>query len=105
MKPASGRASAGRTRQKDDRPSVRTGLSPDAIAHALIDNLHCLQAKPPQHATRNDWYMALAYTVRDRMLDRYITDRRRSLAAPDSDARSSRISQRSSSPGRISATA
>ena len=24
------------------------------------------------HATRNDWYMALAYTVRDRMLDRYI---------------------------------
>jgi starch phosphorylase len=34
--------------------------------------LHYLQAKLPQHATRNDWYMALAYTVRDRMLDRYI---------------------------------
>ena len=26
----------------------------------------------PQHATRNDWYMALAYTVRDRMMERYI---------------------------------
>ena len=24
------------------------------------------------YATRNDWYMALAYTVRDRMIDRYI---------------------------------
>jgi len=38
----------------------------------LIDNLRCLQGKLPQHATRNDWYMALAYTVRDRMIDRYI---------------------------------
>jgi hypothetical protein len=23
-------------------------------------------------ATRNDWYMALAYTVRDRMMERYV---------------------------------
>jgi glycogen phosphorylase len=52
--------------------SDRTGLGTDAIAHALIDNLHCLQAKTLQHATRNDWYVALAYTVRDRLLDRYI---------------------------------
>src|SRR5256885_9630141 len=52
--------------------NVRTGLGADAIATALIENLHCLQAKLPQHATRNDWYMALAYTVRDRMMDRYI---------------------------------
>ena len=53
--------------------SVRTGVSVNAIATALIENLHCLQAKLPQHATRNDWYMALAYTVRDRMLRHYIT--------------------------------
>jgi len=52
--------------------NIRTGLGADAIAKALVDNLHCLQAKLPQHATRNDWYMALAYTVRDRMMDRYI---------------------------------
>jgi starch phosphorylase len=49
---------------------VRTGTG--AIATALVDNLHYLQAKLPQHATRNDWYMALAYTVRERMLDGYI---------------------------------
>ena len=54
------------------RDTIRTGASPAAIAEALIDNLHYLQAKLPQHATRNDWYMALAYTIRDRMLDRYI---------------------------------
>jgi glycogen phosphorylase len=55
-----------------DRQSVRTGRSASAIAEALIDNLHCLQAKAPEYATRLDWYMALAYTVRDRMLDRYV---------------------------------
>jgi starch phosphorylase len=52
--------------------SVRSGLEADTIATALIDNLHCLQGKLPQHATRNDWYRALAYTVRDRMMHRYI---------------------------------
>ncbi len=57
---------------RTDRQDVRTGLDSAAIAAALIDNLHFLQAKLPQHATRNDWYMALAYTARDRMLDRYI---------------------------------
>ena len=51
--------------------NVRTGLGADAIATALIENLRCLQGKP-SHATRNDWYMALAYTVRDRMMERYV---------------------------------
>ena len=60
-----------KARNADCSP-IRTGLDADAIAAALIDNLHCLQGKLPQHATRNDWYMALAYTVRDRMMDRYI---------------------------------
>ena len=53
--------------------SVRSGLGVDAITEGLIENLHCLQAKLPKHASRNDWYMALAYTVRDRMLHRYIS--------------------------------
>jgi starch phosphorylase len=39
---------------------------------ALVETLHRVQAKLPQHATRNDWYMALAHTVRDRLIDRYI---------------------------------
>ncbi len=55
------------------RRSGKTGIEPDEIAKALLENLHYLQAKLPQHATRNDWYMALAYTVRERMLDRYIS--------------------------------
>src|SRR5215471_16403321 len=64
--------SQARTREADCTHNTRTGLEADAIATALIDNLHCLQARRPQGATRNDWYMALAYTVRDRMMHRYI---------------------------------
>ncbi|MDR6304479.1 hypothetical protein GGQ85_002186 [Nitrobacter vulgaris] len=52
--------------------NVRTGLGADAIAAALIENLHCLLGKLPRYATRNDWYMCLAYTVRDRMMERYV---------------------------------
>jgi starch phosphorylase len=61
-----------RARDRRSRDSARTGTGSNAIAGALIDNLHYLLAKQPQHATRNDWYMALAYTVRARMLDQYI---------------------------------
>ena len=57
---------------RNDEENVRTGLGVDAIAQDLVDNLHCLQAKLPRHATRNDWYMALAFTVRDRILANYI---------------------------------
>jgi starch phosphorylase len=65
-------ASDSRTRARTPNALIRTGLGADAIATALIENLHCLQGKLPRHATRNDWYMALAYTVRDRMMERYV---------------------------------
>jgi starch phosphorylase len=57
----------------DDADHVRTGLGADAIATALVDNLHCQQAKLPRHATRNDWYMALPTPCATRMLHRYIS--------------------------------
>ena len=52
--------------------SVRIGLGEEAIAAAVADNLHYVQAIPPQFASRHDWYMALALAVRDRLLDRYL---------------------------------
>src|SRR5262249_6252649 len=42
------------------------------LTKALVDNLRYSQAKPPAQATRRDWYKALAFTVRARMLDRYV---------------------------------
>jgi glycogen phosphorylase len=72
MSPATGKTPRATSRTRPDAESIRTGVSVDAIAKALIENLHCLQGKLPQYATRNDWYMALAYSVRDRMLHHYI---------------------------------
>jgi glycogen phosphorylase len=85
MKSATDHAS-GATAGAVARPKAGTALSADAIAEALVDNLHHRQAKLPQHATRNDWYMALAYTVRDRMLDGYIKTVE-AVAAPKTPAK------------------
>lgn len=51
----------------------RTGLSIPTIRRAMADNLFYLQGKFPGIATQNDYYMALAYTVRDRLLQRWIS--------------------------------
>ena len=37
-----------------------------------MDNLYYRGARIPAVATRNDWYLAVAYTVRDRIMDRWI---------------------------------
>jgi starch phosphorylase len=72
MTPRTGNGSRAASKERTGHEEVRTGLGAGAVAEALTDNLHYLQAKLPQHASRNDWYMALAYTVRDRMLQYYI---------------------------------
>ena len=73
MKSRAGHAPAPSSRDRLDSESIRTGLSADAIATALIDNLHFLQGRLPRRASGHDWYMALAYTVRDRLLHRCTT--------------------------------
>ncbi|HET6412980.1 MAG TPA: glycogen/starch/alpha-glucan phosphorylase [Anaeromyxobacter sp.] len=50
---------------------IRTGLSAATLERAVVENLVCLQGRYPRIATAQDWYMALAYTVRDRMLARW----------------------------------
>ena len=52
-----------------DKERIRTGLSVSAIKQAILDNLAYIQGRFAPIATKNDYYMALAYTVRDRMLD------------------------------------
>jgi starch phosphorylase len=49
----------------------RTGMSIEAIKRAFLDNLFFVQGKPVALATQHDYYMALAYLVRDRMLHRW----------------------------------
>jgi glycogen phosphorylase len=51
----------------------RTALSEEALKNAFLDQLFYMQGKFPALATKNDYYMALAYAVRDRMLQRWIS--------------------------------
>jgi len=55
-------------RVEDDR----TGLNVETLKRAFLDNLFYIQGKFPDIATQNDYYMALAYTVRDRLLKRWL---------------------------------
>ncbi|MBX7109535.1 MAG: glycogen/starch/alpha-glucan phosphorylase [Chitinophagales bacterium] len=42
------------------------------IKKAILDNLYYVQGRSPEIATLNDWYMAVAYTLRGRMLSGWI---------------------------------
>ncbi|MCU0571119.1 MAG: glycogen/starch/alpha-glucan phosphorylase, partial [Oculatellaceae cyanobacterium Prado106] len=55
-------------RVEDDR----TGTSISALKRALADNLYYTQGKDEQFATLFDYYTALAFTVRDRLVHRRI---------------------------------
>ena len=51
---------------------VRRGISAADLKEAVLDHLHFTQARTAALATRNDWYMAIACAVRDRMLDDWL---------------------------------
>lgn len=54
------------------RDGVRTGKSVEALKTAFMENLCYAKGKFPGIATINDYYDALAYTVRDRLWDRWV---------------------------------
>ena len=56
---------------------IRTGLKVETLQRAIVDNLFYTQGRLPEFATSHHWYMALALTVRDRMLDRWVRTARR----------------------------
>jgi starch phosphorylase len=49
----------------------RTANDIESIKRAFLNNLFYVQGKPVSLATQHDYYMALAYLVRDRMLHRW----------------------------------
>ena len=52
--------------------NFRTGRAIPALTRAILDHLHFTQARTLSLATCNDWYMAVAYAVRDRMLNDWL---------------------------------
>ena len=59
-------------RRASAKESLRTGKVPKTIARAVLDNLRYVQGRLPEIATRHDWYRAFAFTVRDRLVDRWM---------------------------------
>ncbi len=50
----------------------RTGLDTATLQKAIANNLFDPQGKSPQTATLNDDYLALAYTIRDRLMPSWL---------------------------------
>jgi glycogen phosphorylase len=57
---------------KADCAPIRTGNTTEALKESILDNLYYLQGRVPELATALDWYMALAFTVRDRMMNSWV---------------------------------
>jgi glycogen phosphorylase len=51
--------------------SDRTGTTIESLKRAFLENLFYVQGKPPALATSHDYYMALAFTVRERILQHW----------------------------------
>jgi starch phosphorylase len=63
--------------------SIRHGMSVADLKQSFIDNLVCALGRGPTLATRHDRYVALALTVRDRVLDRDVQTTQ-AMVRPDS---------------------
>jgi len=50
----------------------KTAMTAEALAQSFLDNLFFVQGRSMERATVNDLYMALAHTVRDRLVERWI---------------------------------
>jgi starch phosphorylase len=61
----------GRNDETIKREHTRTGLSKTCLKQAFDDNLFYIQGRFREVATPNDLYMAAAFTVRDRLLERW----------------------------------
>ena len=60
----------------------RTGMDPATLRRAIQDNLFYGHGTLPRLATKRDWYMAVAYTVRDRLMQGWLSTARCMLAQP-----------------------
>ena len=58
-------------RVEDDR----TGMDPVTLERAMLDHLFYTRVKDLHGATKLDVFMAIAYTVRDRLVQRWMRTR------------------------------
>jgi glycogen phosphorylase len=56
----------------DNKINIRSGNTVDEIHKDILEYLYFMQGKSKDLATPHDWYMAVAYTVRDRMMQKWV---------------------------------
>jgi glycogen phosphorylase len=66
--------------QTESLKGQRTAPGVEALAQSFLDNLLFVQGRSMERATINDLYMALAHTVRDRLVERWISTTRNYVA-------------------------
>ena len=54
----------------------RTGIKVETLKQAILENLRYVVAEDTETATEMDYFLAIAYTVRDRILARWLATRR-----------------------------
>ncbi len=59
--------------QLESLKDQKTAMTAHALARSFLDNLFFVQGRSLERATVNDLYMALAHTVRDRLVERWIS--------------------------------
>lgn len=52
--------------------NIRTGITPEEIKQSILDNLNFTVGRSPELANQNDWYLAVSYSLRDRMMENWI---------------------------------
>ena len=62
---------------------ARRGLDVESLKRSFINHVAFTLAKVPGYATKHDRYIALATTVRDRLIDRWIATRNAYYNRPD----------------------
>jgi len=60
------------TSQAGSHKGQRTALDAAALAQSFLDNLFFVQGRSVERASVNDLYLALAHTVRDRIIERWL---------------------------------
>jgi glycogen phosphorylase len=58
---------------RDPLKGPRVSLTVEGLAQSFLENLCFIQGRSRERATLNDLYMALAHTVRDRLVERWIS--------------------------------
>ena len=72
----SGRRSVGNVMTEHAIGLTSLRLDPEGFRRAILGKLIYQVGKDPQHATRHDWFVALALAVRDRLVDGWMTTTR-----------------------------